>query len=192
MTIPHLVTQALQSAKLELLDRSFAAAKLLGDLTYALFVNKAANNHETLVRWQAVHQLVEHSAPLGFGLHADHRFGAFQSFRAAAVFCRPTPAVSQCVGGDTQQPRGKRRATPLEASKVAQGFVKDLGGHILRFITVADPPRHKSVDATEVSFIKLRKLAGVLLCRFYQEPFTGKIANCAQRVPPGEPVSFVY
>src|SRR5215471_8560387 len=117
MTAPHLATQGLESAKLELLDGSFTSSEFQRDFAHGFLVHEAAENYQALVRRQAVHQLVKQSVALGFGLHGDLGLeigiGILQGLRAA-VLRRPAPAVGQRIGGDAEQPRRERRATPLK------------------------------------------------------------------------------
>ena len=91
-----------------------------------------------------------------------------RDFHAA---CGALPPVSQRVGGDPQQPRGKGHASPLEAAKVPERLVKNVGRHVLRFFAVFHPPRHKRIDAVEVALIELGEPAGIALRRLDQQPF---------------------
>src|SRR5262249_21301827 len=101
------------------------------------------------------------------------------------------PAVRQGVGGDAQQPRGKRNAAPLKTPQVHQGLAKDLGSDVLGLIAIANPPRNEGVDAMEVALVKLREPARILLRRFDKEPLVGKIASYAQ-VSPWRPNLLCY
>jgi hypothetical protein len=68
----------------------------------------------------------------------------------------PFPAVGDGVVRDAIQPGRERRAPPFEPAQVRQRAVKDLGGQVLGFATVADPARDESVDTVEVPFVQLR------------------------------------
>src|SRR5579864_3337984 len=59
---PHLTPQALQGAKLQLLDGAFAAAQLVGDLANAFLLHKAQNHYPPLVGRQLANQLKEGGA----------------------------------------------------------------------------------------------------------------------------------
>jgi hypothetical protein len=51
--------------------------------------------------------------------------------------------------------------------------MKDVGGEILSFRTIANSPRDVGIHAVKVLFVQLGKAARVILSSFDQEPFIG-------------------
>ena len=80
-----------------------------------------------------------------------------------ALPCGTLEVVGNGICGDAQQPRGEGYPPPLEARKIGEGLVEDVGGQILRVVAVAYAARDERVDDVEVAFVKLGKPAGVLL-----------------------------
>jgi len=67
MDVPHAGPQALERAELELLHRAFRAPKFLGDLTNALLLDEALQDHALLILREAAHQTGEQCAALQLG-----------------------------------------------------------------------------------------------------------------------------
>jgi len=178
MMISRFTAQGLQRAELKLLYRAFRSTQLLRDLSNASLVNKAAHDHQALIGGQTVYQLKEHGPPLrvsgisrgGVRVVLHRRIG-----RHFNVLGGSLPPVGQRVGGNPQQPCGKRNAAPLEASDVPQRLVKDLGGHVLRRVSVIYAPRDEGIDAVKITFIELGKATRIMLGRLDQEPLVGYI-----------------
>ena len=66
------------------------------------------------------------------------RGGRRQIARVDGLARRALRAIDDRVGGDAQQPGGKRRAAPLESAEVGQRLVKHLRRDVFRRIAIAD------------------------------------------------------
>src|SRR5579872_132910 len=143
---PHARPQALQGAKLQLLDCALAAAQVLGDFANALLLHKTHNDHALLVRRQLVYEAKQGGALLN--LAHGHRVGigdVVDRRGQPGLAARLLPAVGHGMGGQTVEPGGERHASPLKAAQVGQGAVEDLGGHILGFGAIAHTTDHERV-----------------------------------------------
>src|SRR6185437_1384422 len=141
---PHTRPQVLQSAKLQLLDGSLAAAQLAGDLANALLLDKTQDDDAVLVRREFVHQPKQRGALFHLA-QGDGIFDILGSVGQFSFAAGTLPAVGNGVGGDTIEPGGKGHAPPLKAAQVGQGTVEDLGGNVLGFGAVAHAADHERV-----------------------------------------------
>src|SRR5579872_2842500 len=108
---PHAGAQTLQGAELQLFHRSLAASQLVRDFAYRPLIDEPANDDLFLIGGQTLHQLRQ-DGPL-FDGRVDA--GLLQFVGGDLLpFSLPSPAIRQHFGGDAQQPRRKRCASPLK------------------------------------------------------------------------------
>lgn len=167
MTTPYLVAQTLKGPKLQLLDGAFATVQFFGNFPHALLVEEAAQDHQSLIVWKTIHELIEDRPLLCLGLHATigsvpvHALDGIAAIPGCAL-----PPVGQRVGSDPQQPARKGRASPLKTAQAAQSLMEDLSGYVLGLSAVMHPPNDEGVDSVKILFVKLRKPARILLSCF--------------------------
>jgi hypothetical protein len=80
-------------------------------------------------------------------------------------------AIGYRVGRDAIEPRGERRAAPLELTQVSQGLMENVRSQLLGSRSFANAPRDVGIHPFEVELVQLGKTAGIILCRLYQGSF---------------------
>src|SRR5207248_1343478 len=130
MATLQLAAQALQGAKLKLLDSALRFTQLLRDIPYALLLHETLENDRPLVVGQFIDQAEQLSAPFhGFHIRDNRDLRRVRR----QDFPRLLPGtVRDRITGDTIQPRRERRAPPLVSPEARQRSVEDLSGQIFR------------------------------------------------------------
>src|SRR6266851_9022017 len=156
MCTPHLRSQLLQRAELQLLHRSFAFPKRLRNLANTPLLNETPKDYAPLVCGKFFHEAKQPGLSL-------HRL----LFRSAARFCRLAPRtfplIRERVRRDTEKPGPKRSARPRITFQVRQRLVKNLGSQILRLVAVAQSPSDTRINGRKVNFIQVPKFRRVFL-----------------------------
>src|SRR5690348_10990140 len=162
---PHARPQVFQSAKLELLDGSFAAAQFLRNVAHALLLHKTQDDDAVLVRRQLVYQ-PKQSGALFHLAHGDGIFDVLGGVGQLGFTAGTLPLAGNGIGGHAIEPGGKGHASPLKTVQISQGAVKNVGSDVLGLGAVAHAADHERVHALEVALVELSEAAGVALCRF--------------------------
>src|SRR6516225_2620246 len=71
--------------------------------------------------------------------------------------------IGDRVGGDTIKPCGKRCSSPFEAPKILKCVVKNIGGKILRLLTIMNSSSDECVHALKIVLVKLGEAGGITL-----------------------------
>src|SRR5882724_3603466 len=164
--IPHVSSQGLERAELELLHRAFRTPERLGDLANALLLDEAGQDDALLIVGQASDDIGQHGPTVDVGRGAGH-VGTRR--RLSPLSRQALPAVGDGISGDLEEPGGERDAAPLEAAEVGERLVEDLGRQILRLAPAAGSAGNVRVHPVEVPLIERAEALRVRLGSLDQE-----------------------
>src|SRR5215469_14117893 len=71
--------------------------------------------------------------------------------------------IGDRVGSDTIEPCGKRCSTPFEAPKILKCVMKNIGGKILRLLTIMNSFNDECVHALEIVLVQLGEAGRITL-----------------------------
>lgn len=121
MIAPYSVSQILQGAQLKLFDGSFATPELLRDLPYASLVDKAPDDHLTLIWRKALDELKKNGALFNLVVGCEL---LQNSSRHILLLGEPLPPIGKDIAGDSHKPCDKRNAAPLKVCDAGKGLMK--------------------------------------------------------------------
>ncbi len=180
--------EIVQRSELKLLDRALAAAEHARDLRDTLLLGKSHRDHAPLVVGEFIDHLKQPRAMLEL---LGRRLGLRVVRMLAARANGMRRAIGDRVGGNPVEPCREWHTAPLVAAEILERAMKNVGGQILGFRALVNPPRDVRIDARKIFFVQTGEAARIGL-RGRDHPPLFRIVRQNCRPNPRHVVTYSY